>query len=289
MILPTGWSLNEVSELWDPSNGPSLDYTYEGPSGAGEATVTAVVAALEAGYSKLTITKKPHGLDGRGTSTVKVSYSTDAGGTVRPPTDPDYGLVARTWTKHTNKHQLSLLGHPTAKVCSDVNIDWPARIRTAAITYRRALDSYYEGTLTTEPVAADFIEKTITAFSSKTVDQQDTALWLFSEFLADENATWSWDQPVLRKTEVVITETVLEASHANVGRIHNTTALGNAEGTLALAVIINTAGLSAWYWLKGSPDVDQASGGRFQIVQEWEGVPVITAHTTKRYGATLTS
>ena len=95
----------------------------------------------------------------------------------------------------------------------------------------------------------------------------------------------------LRKVETVYSKTQLKASHTNVGKIHNFQDLVIAEPTLPAAILVDPLNMAqlqvnekSLNWLKMAPSVDQVSGGRYQIVQEYLGVAHFDPYLYKTVG-----
>jgi hypothetical protein len=65
--------------------------------------------------------------------------------------------------------------------------------------------------------------------------------------------------------------TSLAASHANVNRIFDYTALTAAEPSLAAYNLVAAASLTALKWLKRTPDVRPTQDGLYEIVTEYWG------------------
>ena len=83
-------------------------------------------------------------------------------------------------------------------------------------------------------------------------------------------------QYVLRRTQTVSSRAQLEYTFSNVDKIH-TSAQVFADGTMPQPVQFAIATIPApaaqdgyqWGWLKKTPSITQAAGGRFQGTQEW--------------------
>jgi len=85
-------------------------------------------------------------------------------------------------------------------------------------------------------------------------------------------------EPVLRHSLTVRSDYSVAVSLSNVGRIFTTSQLSSFEGVPSILLFnlpsgstYRTDALSVGYgWLKKYPSVTQISGGKWQIVQEWE-------------------
>ncbi len=87
-------------------------------------------------------------------------------------------------------------------------------------------------------------------------------------------------QYALKKTDTVFSKTQLVAIHENVSKIHNYHDLVVAEPTLPAAGLIDPINMARakihqkpLNWLKMAPEVDNVASGRYQISQEYWGIP----------------
>jgi hypothetical protein len=286
-MIPESWAKIRERRRFSTANGWETVETWTGPAGPNEATVNQWLANFS-GYTSLEIEHSLPTDDGNSVVTAEIGFGiSGADGHRLPPEHPDYGLISRKWTKHTNRVPISLLAHPSVKPLHDTDADWPERLRLQAMAYAIALRQYMRGERDEKPDADSF--RTAARPDGFSSDQfKDIEVWLFREFAADEDAHYEASIPVLRKTEEVISATRLRAIHENTNRILTYDALQRIETSLSLAVIINTAELSGWYWLKASPEVEETGGGRFLIVQEYEGVAYLAPNTIMRYGPPIT-
>lgn len=317
MALPHGWSLKTETEVEDAQRGPSVKHTYSGPLGDGEADLIAFKAdSTLAGYSRREVTKTPHGANGGGRADVVLTYEAAEDGTIRPPTDPNYGLLQQTWTMHANDTTLPVSAHDNVAVLRARYKHWPTLLETWVKMWRKASkDKLSEWTWTALPdnaaVAAAGTALTFTYLNSvwtpagATAGEISLAAYYQDVLLRDENPTFTKPQYVLRKTQVVSSATQLYVAHTNVDRWLNYTALLASEPTLVFTPVvfpaippavamIKLASLSGLYWHKQTPQVEGAGNGNYQLVQEfWGGVwPTDTTAAgamTFLFGAPVTS
>lgn len=288
MAIPTLWSLQSERLRYTTANGWETVQTWTGPGGAGMVTRDAWLANFS-GYTSLEIEHQRPRDDGDAIVTAQIGFAVTPAGTPIPPTSPDFGLISRRWTKHTNKLQSTLLSHPRVELLDVQDASWGYRLRTQARAYDAALKKFARGELVIEPDPREFMDRARPAsIGPVTGALLETEIWLFAEFAIDEDASWEMSMPVLRKTEEVISSTRLKAVHQDTDRFHTYAALQRIESSLALAIIVDAAQLEAWFWLKTSPEVEETSGGRFQIVQEYEGWPYLSPNTLMRYGPLIT-
>lgn len=283
------WRKTGVRYRFTSANGWEEVQTWQGRAGEDQAEFDEWMAGYS-GYTSLEVQQINPLDNGDAEMRVDIGYGvTGANGERLDPTDPDYGLISRKWTLHTNRISSSLLAHPSAGTLHTTDAEWPDRIRANAIAYAQALRAWVKANMVgDEPDRDGWRDAAAPTAHTVTTDEAAIVDWLFREFAADEDASYDVNQPVLRKTEVVIAATRLEAVHDNVDRFHDYAALQAAEASLSVAVIIAAADLGAVVWLKGSPEVEETSEGRFQIVQEWEGWRYVSPNALMRYGAVIT-
>lgn len=226
-----------------------------------------------------------------------VTYgSTDPDDPSSPPdtTSPDYGHIAGpTWTRSTNKVQTTPEDSPTGKELNDAYPYWTAQLVSAAQEYRQKMDAYLAAQLEdpnqTEVVAptypADANDERLAPPTGASADLKSKAYQFFGMLIRHPDISYEWDQPVLRKVDLVASYAKLSAVSTNTGRFYTTGALIVAEPSLDGVGLIGLAGLSDLYWKKQSPEVEEVSGGIYQIVQEYWGY---VAFETILYQAAIT-
>lgn len=289
--MTTGWALKRIVRVTS-TRGNTKDFTYEGPTGASRAMVNEFLLTIAPGWIEVRDETEVYGENERGKCTVTVSYAVTASGEMQDPDSPDYGLVARTWEKDTTQSQESLLSHPNVAPLYTVDLNWPGNIRRAGIAYTKRLEKYVSDTTGTleMPDPAEMltkVEPATVASLPNVLALRDTATWLFAEYAADSNATFDYDYPVLVKTELVTSTTVLHASNTNVNHIYTYEGMKHYEGDPEVNTLIAASELSGWYWLKKSPDTPRASQGRWNIVQHFQGIEAMNPFLIKRHGAAI--
>lgn len=176
-----------------------------------------------------------------------------------PTTAPD--PIARTWTLVPNLVEVDIANLPQIQdgfTYSGINVKGLySKTTDEIIEFRKKLSLMLTGD-TDERFDTNTIESFIFALKAR------------------EETSFILPQYVLRKTDTVFAQSQLAAAHANKGKIHNYADLVNAEPTLPAAILIDPLNLSIQTeggkplnWLKMAPEVDQVTGGRYQIVQEY--------------------
>lgn len=306
-MIPDTWAKFKERQRWSAStNAWEYVQSWKGTAGPGRATYIQWLANFF-GYTSLEFSIDKEHSDGDGIVTVDIGFASNAQGETLPPSHPDYGLIERIWTKHTQKAQESIMSHWRLLCLLTEAEGTSARKRQEDMLTSLQLSAqrYRQDYKTWIKLKFDFMrdnpgmEYTIAAPSTQlyitavvgttafTTDQYLAIEWLFSEIAANANASWNRNVPVLRKTEVVLSVTNLRPSHENVDRIFTYLALLRTEGSIPLDGIIYASGLSDWYWLKQSPEVERTSNGWFRITQEYEGINYIAPNTLMRYGTII--
>jgi hypothetical protein len=296
MAIPLTWRKTLIRYRYSSSNGWEEVQTWKGRAGAAMVEFNEFLANFS-GYTSLEVQHimplDPDQASENYDAEMQVELGfgvTGPDGTKLGEGDPEFGLVSRKWTKDSNRIPVSLLAHPRVEVLHTVDPEWPDRIRLQAIAYAQTMRQLARGEIDWTPDREQFRDDAqpddwVTTPGGEAAAIED---WLFREFSVDEDASYEVANPILRKVETVINSSRLAAVHANVGRFHTYAALQAVESSLSAAAIVAAADLSALYWLKGDPVVDDSTAGRFEIVQEWEGWRYLSPNTIMRYGAVIT-
>lgn len=182
---------------------------------------------------------------------VEVSFAQSPYNTQQP--DP----ISTTWTMVPNMLELDIMSH--AKVQNGFpGVPGLSTYTTQALLdFKRKLQDLLSGNATSEPTPGSLLEF---VYNRK----------------AREISTITVPQYVLRKTQTVFSKSQITASHTNVGKVFNKDKLRASEPTLPSAILIDPIKLDAVMqgqtelsWLKFAPEVDQTTGGRYQIIQEY--------------------
>lgn len=309
MAIPDTWTQKSRRKRWTASgNVYELTQTWTGLAGVNEATYNAWLANFS-GYTSLSSSTNRPGDNLNGTMEVEIGFSTNSAGEVIPPTDPNYGLVERLWSKKNRSQQRELSRHPLLKALTDVDPDWPGRVKRSVQAYNQAHREWVrseqealEANANAQPTAPPNMEMYI-VFSTPwlknsagileahtmTSAELDLVTWLWSEYFEDLSATYDYNVPILERTDTLLTvaNASLWASYANAGRILSYATLVNSEQSLELVSIINSAQLSSWSWLKGHPMTVPTSGGMYRLTQEYTGIEAPTARDLKRSGGPI--
>jgi hypothetical protein len=266
------FELTRTESQWSAERGWEVVYTYVGPGSEYAAWVEQQV-----GYTSLR--KSAEGDDW---TTVSLTFAAQGdGGDPLPPTSPDYGLISRRWSKHTNYNQTPIHAHENVDVLWLADHTWPGRIQIGVTRWRRAYNTWLEagGTgsapeLRLEARPANPQAHLIYVPPPPGVSPSVAALaGEYADLLQlNEDLSFEVGQPVLRKTELVTSDSVLKANHQYVDRVLSYPTLNNHEPTLRDARIIDAAGLQAFRWLKRSPEVEYPGGGKWEITVEYWGL-----------------
>lgn len=297
MSLPDTWGIKKNSTKWNALTGWTRVQVWEGE--ATDSQLNSVLATLTGGATEVDIDKDVISQADDGTMTYGCTLTitwaalgTD--GSLRTPGTTDYGLVSRLWTLHTNKLQRGIETAPAFLPLFNRYAFWPVLISKMAEAYRLALTQQYtevvNGRSTTritppDPTLVPDGTGGLVPVPYATSDENALANKLFALLIKRPELSYENDQPVLRKTETVTSDSTVVASHTNVLRFYTSTALATAEPSLPYSTLVASSGLSSWYWWKQSPDVEQTSGGVFQVVQEYWGAK---DWETDLYGAAIT-
>lgn len=219
---------------WDYSSGAMIVRRWEGPTSA---LATFISGSLPGGWHRFEID------DDSELATITVYYAVS--GTDGVGSDSGDGLVGRWWELDGNDLEKSLWEHPKVRAVTDGYT--PTEISEVRAHYQTMLD----GTATTSWANAD--------------------VQAAMERMARGIEAFTVSQYVLRKTEVVREGTSLAASHDNVNKIFDYTALTTAETSLAGYDLVASADLTALSWLKRTPDVRPTQNGLYEIVTEYWG------------------
>jgi hypothetical protein len=177
-MIPESWAKIRERRRFSTANGWETVETWTGPAGPNEATVTQWLANFS-GYTSLEIEHSLPTDDGNSVVTAEIGFGiSGADGQRLPPEHPDYGLISRKWTKHTNRVPISLLAHPSVKPLHDTDADWPERLRLQAMAYAIALRQFMRGEREEKPDADSF--RTAARPDGFSGDQyKDIEVWLF--------------------------------------------------------------------------------------------------------------
>lgn len=280
---------HEKRKRWSSAQGWVLVRTWRGPRDEVDAFVA---DDLPDNYSELEIAQE---LDGWNTVTATYSIANYVGD---PSTET--GLVSRTWTLESAVQNVPLIGHPKAVHLDALTLAlgtperWVYLIQLSVQFYRYQMERFKRSEIDTAPTFLHpYWDGTVIPGSTpaNTVTGAVTADYQFAKTLAealikDDNAGYLEFSYVLRKTEVVSTFTALVASHTNVGRFFSYAGISAAEPTMPGAALIGAGSLPTLHWLKQPPQVQQVSGGQFQIQQDYMGAAAFDAAI---YGSEITS
>ena len=200
-------------------------------------------------------------------SIVEVTYARSpyAGpGQANPIEDP----ITRTWTLTPNYNQVDIMNLPQIQNgFRRPDGVWVPGLSTFSIKkladFKRTLNRVLSGDLSPNVNPQDL-------FDPKTMPALIAHCKLREETIAEV------PQYVLKKVEVVTSKSQITAAHEKVGLIHNSNALTIAEPTLLKALLIDPLNLvrkkvgeQTLNWLKMAPTIEQLTGGKYQISQEY--------------------
>jgi hypothetical protein len=280
---------------WNSDRGNERRLVYEGPLGPAEATLSVFLAGISSGFSGLDIEKQTTSDDADGWAIVRISYATDQiTGQSRPLSDPDYGLISRVWELDANQQNISVLAHRRVDLLAARQASWPTRIAMGAEKYRTSYKKWLspenDNNNLPEPIPSQYKPS---APPGCTTTELNIANALWDTLIRDPDATCTVSQYALSKSETVASIGNVKASHVNVNRWHTYHALISAEPTLPAAGLIEPAGLEDLIWLRLSPRVRKASGGAWEITQEYWGAVLVTEYAAQQmlwlvYGELIT-
>ncbi len=295
MAIPETWAMTKERLRWTAATG-SLErvQTWRGLAGVAEAGYIAWLANFS-GYTSLERTAMKPQTNGNCVLDVEIGFAAQPDGTIAPPSSPDYGLIERSWEKHTIKEQEGLLSHWRVDPLYAYGAPYdylPSQIRLAAIQYATDHKTYLKNEMAKEageaagtpPNPQLYVNKIQDKYPALTEADKYVTAWLFSEYSADPNARWFRNKPVLSKTEIVLTVANLRPSHEDVDRILSPATFLQREATVEQAALIAFVGLKDMNWHKQSPVVQRTSNGWFKIAQEYHAVSYIAPQTIMRYG-----
>lgn len=277
MPIPASWSKQRQTLRYTTAEGWELTQEWRGRSGPNK-TFRDQWLANFTGYSSLEFEESME-LDGAPTNSTNpfdaecVARITWPGMTSEPPDpeDPEGGLLSRSWSLVGTDEQRRLDAHPNVQKLADPTQggykELPGQIRDGVAMYKaktQQILSQWNG-LEPKPTLPPFLVPVTVAALSDEVDAYASLL------LRDENTTFAISAYTLRKSEQVASWSTLVVSHLNKNRWHNWTALTLTEPTLAGTGLIQTAGLENLIWLKKTPEVNIASGGNYELTQEYFG------------------
>jgi len=203
----------------------------------------------------------------------------------------DQGLISRTWERDVVYDEKSIVLCPSALAIGTPPggadpatrcqfAQWPQSVVGAAERYFKYVQKTLDPSsgVTEQKSPADFYWVDDPARGSApfvptqaTPEQRAKSKELFETCLRLQEPVFRVAAPVLRKTEIVVSGTVLKVSSAYTGRFWSRASLINSEPTLPATALIDWAGLTDWSWLKMEPEVSVVNGGQVQLTQEYHG------------------
>jgi hypothetical protein len=262
---------------WAQQSGFRVNQTWHGPSGPGKATRSAWLAEWRSIYG-LEISLQFRDLlpveDGDADCEAQIGYASTEQGEPLPDTDPNYGLIERSWTLGGTDQQLSIRENPRVEELAQFWREWPAMIRNWVFIYNEAqsggLKVWNEAGQVGDPILPKWKVPVPPPPPIGPPTAPDTGLLnnaaiLADRLLTDIQATWQTTGYQLRKTERVTSWSTLVVSHLDVNRLLSWNALIVHEPTLPGTGLIQTAGLEALIWLKAAPEVTATSGGNYEL------------------------
>lgn len=272
MALPDTWSKQSERLRWSSERGWELVQIWQGPSGAAKATRDLWLAE-QAGYTALEFEDSLPTDTGDAVCQATITFAADQNGTVVPDTDPDYGLLSRSWSLVGSDEQLAVEANPNVVALQDFSEDWPIQIRAYVEQYKKRQKEAIEEWGFTENTSPAFDTWNLPAPTGASAGLIANAEAYASLLLLSDNPVYETSRYVLKKTETVTSWSTLVVSHTNVNRWHSWSSLVSAEPTLSATGLIQTAGLTGLIWLKKTPEVVNASRGNYELTQEyWGGI-----------------
>lgn len=279
--MATNFQELELAYEWDAVSGSSVVRMWDGPS---DQLATFLGTELPQGFSRLS--QRKSGKDGW--MTVTATYSAvSQDGSAQSPGSTDYGLVNRDWQLLRERSELPIQAHQNVEQLSAIDRLWPPKIEIAVAAWRdmwsRWIKAKVGGSTALEPQL--FPNPTNPSQTYFMPDPPAAALGkpvviaLANEYARvlsrNPDQTFNISRYLLRKTETVMSWTVLRAVHSNVHRVFTLAGLLRSEPTLAQDEsynLIHTQGLSAMLWQKLDPTVEPLAGGKWQITSDYSGV-----------------
>lgn len=225
---------------WDYSSGAMKVRRWEGPTSA---LATFIAGSLPGGWHRFEID------DDSELATITVYYA--VAGTDGVGEESGDGLVGRWWELDGNDLEKSLWSHPKML----------ARTRLYSVAQMAALRLHLE----------EILDGTATGPFVDPIDAANTDAEELVYLMSTGVEAFTVSQYVLRKTEIVREGTSLSASHSNVNKVFDYTALTTAEPSLADYDLVASADLTALVWLKRTPDVRPTQNSLYEIITEYWG------------------